>query len=85
MVDAYGNRWLAQTCRGTAGRRPESLSNELTWKVSDAIWKRFFTISEPQFEPFVWEVVYWIEMPALPPDVKFKYRLYLKDFQVIYK
>ena len=42
-------------------------------------------MSEPQFEPFVWEVVYWIEMPALPPDVKFKYRLYLKDFQVIYK
>ena len=25
------------------------------------------------------------EMPALPPDVKFKYGLYLKDFQVIYK
>ena len=45
-------------------------------------------ISEPQFEftsPRLGGRI-WTEMPALPPaDVKFKYRLYLKDFQVIYK
>lgn len=60
-----------------AEKQPEEGQRALTMsphgKVADAIWKRLFTISEPRFEPFVWEVVYWIEMPALPPDVVFKY------------
>ena len=45
-------------------------------------------ISEPQFEftsPRLGGRI-WTEMALrCLPDVKFKYRLYLKDFQVIYK
>lgn len=42
--------------------------------IYSGVWKRFFPISEPEFLPHVWEVLFWRPLPELPEGVRLSWQ-----------
>lgn len=43
-------------------------------RIHSGIWKRFLPTSELEFLPFVWPVLFWRSMPALPRNVRLSFQ-----------